>query len=139
MSDRIGFTNGVFDLFHDGHRYLLQEAAKGLDLLIVGINSDASTRRLKGNSRPVHSVTRRVKNVVEYLNSLRPLRFTVTVFHTITPEKLIQAYLPHVLIKGSDAPRPLPGEDVVRGYGGEIRIVSRLPGFSTTEQLKARQ
>jgi len=128
------FTNGVFDLFHSGHRYLLTMAMKRAGILIVGINSDASVKRLKGGSRPVHTQVTRLDNVVNFLSSLRsPNPFYVYIFSQDTPEQLIHIYRPNVLLHGNDAPHPWPGEEFVRDQlNGEIWSIDRVHGMSTT-------
>ena len=137
MNGPIVFTNGVFDCFHEGHKTLLNAAASRAmvhGLLIVAVNSDASVKRLKGDARPVHTCATRMANVREFLKYLYivPLRYCVVEFDADTPEELIISVRPNILIKGSDSPRPLAGEEFMSRYGGSINIVPRLPGYSTT-------
>lgn len=127
--ERLVFTNGVFDLLHVGHVASL-EVARGLgDRLVVGINSDDSTRRLKGPTRPYQPEGDRARLVA----ALRCVD-AVTVFDEDTPEALIEALLPDVLVKGADYEgREVVGADVVRAAGGEVRLVEMVGGRSTTD------
>jgi D-beta-D-heptose 7-phosphate kinase/D-beta-D-heptose 1-phosphate adenosyltransferase len=125
---RIGFTNGCFDILHPGHVKLLTAARGTCDRLIVGLNSDASVKRLKGESRPVQDERARS----EVLAALEAVDLVV-VFEEDTPLKLITQIKPGVLVKGSDYTREqVVGHEVVEAYGGEVRLVDILPGFSTT-------
>lgn len=129
------FTNGVFDLFHSGHRHLLTQAMQRAGVLIVGINSDESVKRIKGGSRPVHTQVTRLDNVVNFLASFGDLAcpFYVYIFSQDTPEQLIHIYRPNVLLHGNDAPHPWPGEEFVRDQlNGEIWSIDRVHGMSTT-------
>lgn len=127
--ERLVFTNGVFDLLHVGHLASL-EAARALgDRLVVGINSDASTRRLKGASRPYQPEADRARLV----SALRCVD-AVTLFDEDTPRALIEALLPDVLVKGADYEgREVVGADAVRAAGGEVRLVELVDGCSTTD------
>ncbi len=127
--ERLVFTNGVFDLLHVGHLASL-EAARGLgDRLVVGINSDASTRRLKGPARPYQPEADRARLVA----ALRCVD-AVTLFDEDTPGALIEALLPDVLVKGADYEgREVVGADAVRAAGGEVRLVEMVGGRSTTD------
>ena len=125
---RIGFTNGCFDILHPGHVKLLTAARGTCDRLIVGLNSDASVKRLKGESRPVQDERARS----EVLAALEAVDLVV-VFEEDTPLNLITQIKPSVLVKGSDYTREqVVGHEVVEAYGGEVRLVDILPGFSTT-------
>lgn len=128
----IVFTNGCFDLLHVGHLHFL-EAAKTLgDLLVVGLNSDQSVRRLKGKDRPVISQADRKK-------SLESLRFVdaVLIFEEDTPLQLIKQVKPHFLVKGGDYDADcLSGADFVRGQGGQVVIIERPKGYSTTQLIQ---
>lgn len=133
------FTNGVFDLFHSGHRYLLTMAMKRAGVLIVGINSDESVKRLKGGSRPVHTQVTRLDNVVNFLASFgdSACPFYVYIFSQDTPERLIRDCRPNVLLHDNDAPHPWPGEEFVRDQlNGEIWSINRVHGISTTELIE---
>ncbi|MEK7476969.1 MAG: D-glycero-beta-D-manno-heptose 1-phosphate adenylyltransferase [Candidatus Coatesbacteria bacterium] len=125
---RIVFTNGVFDLLHVGHaRYLAAARATG-DLLVVGLNSDASVRRIKGPKRPIVPEAERA----EMLMSLRSVDHVV-VFGDDTPERLIRAIRPDVLVKGADwAPGKIVGADAVKAAGGRVVRVRLARGRSTT-------
>jgi D-beta-D-heptose 7-phosphate kinase/D-beta-D-heptose 1-phosphate adenosyltransferase len=125
---RIGFTNGVFDLLHPGHIKVLAEARAACDRLVVGINSDASVRRLKGEGRPVQTEHARA----EVLAALEAVDLVV-VFEQNTPLDLIRRVRPNVLIKGSDYKgKQVVGRELVEGNGGEVVLVDLVPGFSTT-------
>jgi D-beta-D-heptose 7-phosphate kinase/D-beta-D-heptose 1-phosphate adenosyltransferase len=122
------FTNGCFDLLHPGHVSLLRRARAAGDRLVVGLNSDASVRRLKGEDRPVQDATAR--SIV-----LAALSFVdaVVVFEEDTPLKLIEALKPDVLVKGADyKPEDVVGADLVCAYGGRLVLLSLEEGHSTT-------
>ena len=124
----VGFTNGCFDLLHPGHLWVLEKAAAACDRLIVGLNSDRSTRRLKGPGRPHQSQDKRAS----VLASL-PMVDAVVVFDAPTPAKLITAIRPDRLIKGGDYNAlDVVGRDTVIARGGKVVIVPTKPGFSTT-------
>jgi D-beta-D-heptose 7-phosphate kinase/D-beta-D-heptose 1-phosphate adenosyltransferase len=132
MGDTIVFTNGCFDIIHPGHIHLLQECAKAGDRLIVGLNSDASVKRLKGPSRPVNNEQSRV-------TVLAALQFTdaIVLFEEDTPENLIHEVSPDVLIKGGDwNTDEIVGSDFVQSYGGKVSTVQYLKGHSTTEIIR---
>jgi len=126
--EKIAFTNGCFDLIHPGHVSLLGQARAAADRLIVGINSDASVKRLKGPDRPVQNETAR--GIV--LASLGMVDL-VLVFDEDTPIELIRALRPDVLVKGADYRLDqVVGADVVQGYGGRVLLAEILAGHSTT-------
>ena len=129
---RIGFTNGCFDLLHPGHIKVLT-AARGLcDRLIVGLNSDASVRRLKGEGRPVQEAHARA----EVLSALEAVDLVI-VFEQDTPLELLKRVRPKVLIKGGDYRLDqVVGREQVETDGGEVVLVDLVPGFSTTELVK---
>src|SRR5437899_1752643 len=133
---RVGFTNGCFDILHPGRVKVLTAARGACDRLIVGLNSDASTRRLKGKGRPVQDERARA----EVLAALEAVDLVV-IFEEDTPIKLIAQIKPSVLVKGGDYTRDqVVGHDVVEGYGGEVLLVEVLPGFSTTSLVdRARE
>lgn len=132
---RIGFTNGCFDLLHPGHVSLLCQARMGCDRLIVGLNSDASVRRLKGNSRPAQSEMARATMLAALPDVER-----VIIFAEDTPEKLIRAIRPEVLFKGAEyAHQQVVGAEILQGYGGQVKLLEMLPGHSTTMTLKRMQ
>jgi D-beta-D-heptose 7-phosphate kinase/D-beta-D-heptose 1-phosphate adenosyltransferase len=131
------FTNGVFDLLHPGHVACLEAARTFGDTLVVGVNSDASARRLaKGPGRPVNSEEARAR-VVAALEAVD----RVVLFDEDTPLALIEALHPDVLVKGGDYPRSaIAGGDFVESHGGSVRALDLLPGYSTTcivERLRA--
>jgi D-beta-D-heptose 7-phosphate kinase/D-beta-D-heptose 1-phosphate adenosyltransferase len=128
---RIGFTNGCFDLLHPGHVRLLREAAGHCDFLAVGLNSDASVRRLKGPHRPINPAEARA----EVLSALEAVD-AVTIFSEDTPLSLISAIRPDVLIKGGDyRPDQVVGREEVEGWGGQLVLVPFFAGHSTTDML----
>ena len=125
---RIGFTNGCFDILHPGHVKVLTAARGACDRLIVGLNSDASVKRLKGETRPVQSERARA----EVLAALEAVDL-VAIFEEDTPLKLIEQIKPSVLVKGGDYTREqVVGHDIVEAHGGEVVLVEVLAGFSTT-------
>ena len=125
---RVGFTNGCFDILHPGHVKVLTAARGACDRLIVGLNSDASVRRLKGEERPVQNETARA----EVLAALEAVDL-VAIFEEDTPIKLITAIKPSVLVKGGDYTREtVVGHEIVEAHGGEVMLVSTLQGHSTT-------
>jgi rfaE bifunctional protein nucleotidyltransferase chain/domain len=130
---RLVFTNGVFDILHAGHVRYLAEARELGDLLIVGVNSDASARLLgKGPGRPFNTLEDRSA----VLSALRSVD-AVFVFNEATPERVIAILKPDVHVKGGDyREENLPEAAVVRSYGGEVVILPTLEGRSTTATLK---
>ncbi len=126
--ERIVFTNGCFDILHAGHVGYLEEARELGDRLVVAVNDDASAARLKGPGRPVNALERRLR-VLEGLSSVD----WVTPFSEDTPEALLEAVRPDVLVKGGDyAESAVVGADLVRGWGGEVRVLSLLADCSTS-------
>ena len=131
---RIGFTNGCFDLLHPGHVRLLTEARGACDQLVVGLNSDASVRRLKGDGRPVQEQQARA----EVLAALEAVD-VVVIFEQDTPLDLIRRVRPKVLVKGADyRVDEVVGRAEVEADGGEIVLVELVPGHSTTELVARR-
>ncbi|TQF78299.1 D-glycero-beta-D-manno-heptose-7-phosphate kinase [Elioraea sp. Yellowstone] len=128
---RIGFTNGCFDLLHPGHVHLIEQARAACDRLVVGLNSDASVRRLKGANRPVQPEAARAA----VLASLADVDL-VTIFEEDTPEALIAALRPDLLVKGADYTLDqVVGADLVRSWGGRVMLAELLPGNSTTATI----
>ena len=125
---KVVFTNGCFDLLHIGHvRYLAEARAQG-DILVVGLNSDSSVKRLKGEERPLQSEADRA----EILASLVSVDFT-TLFFEDTPENLIHKIRPDILVKGGDWPiDKIVGAQFVQSYGGDVRSLQFVHGRSTT-------
>jgi D-beta-D-heptose 7-phosphate kinase / D-beta-D-heptose 1-phosphate adenosyltransferase len=129
---RIGFTNGCFDLLHRGHVKLLAEARAACDRLVVGLNSDASTARLKGKGRPINPAEGRA----EVLAALEAVDLVV-VFDEDTPLELIKRVRPAVLVKGADYTRDeVVGREVVESAGGDVVLVDLVPGHSTTAMVE---
>lgn len=130
--ERIVFTNGVFDILHVGHaRYLAEARALG-DALVVAVNTDRSVRGIKGDLRPVVSEEERA----EMLGWLSCVDY-VTFFETPTPVPLIEAVRPLIYAKGGDyRVEDLPETPVVRGYGGDVHILSLIQGRSTTRIIE---
>jgi D-beta-D-heptose 7-phosphate kinase / D-beta-D-heptose 1-phosphate adenosyltransferase len=125
---RIGFTNGCFDILHPGHVKVLTAARAACDRLIVGLNSDASVKRLKGADRPVQDQRARA----EVLAALEAVDLVV-IFEEDTPMKLIEQIKPSALVKGGDYTREqVVGHEIVEAHGGEVLLVEVLAGFSTT-------
>ncbi len=125
---RIGFTNGCFDILHRGHIRLLAEARAACDRLVVGLNSDASTTRLKGKGRPLNPAEGRA----EVLAGLEAVDLVV-VFEEDTPLELFKEVRPAVLVKGADYTREqVVGREVVEAMGGAVILVDLVPGHSTT-------
>jgi D-beta-D-heptose 7-phosphate kinase/D-beta-D-heptose 1-phosphate adenosyltransferase len=121
------FTNGCFDLLHRGHIRLLEEARSLGDALVLGLNSDASTRRIKGPSRPIINERERAEMAGE-LESVD----AVVLFDEETPRELIAALLPDVLVKGADWSHFIAGREEVEAAGGLVVALNLQPGYSTT-------
>jgi rfaE bifunctional protein nucleotidyltransferase chain/domain len=127
-ADRVVFTNGVFDLLHPGHVDVLVAARARGDALVVGLNSDASVRRLKGPTRPVRTEAERA-----YVLAALEAVDAVVVFEEDTPLELVRHLAPSVIVKGGDyTPDTVVGAAEVRAAGGEVVIVPLTPGQSTT-------
>jgi len=129
---KVVFTNGCFDILHKGHVYLLKRAKKLGDVLIVGLNSDSSIKRIKGEKRPIFSTRDRAFvlsaiDVVDY----------IVIFNEDTPLKLIKAIEPDVLVKGADWDmKSIVGREIVEGLGGRVVRIPVLKGFSTTSIIQ---
>ncbi len=122
------FTNGCFDLLHPGHIYLLEQAKSLGDILVVGLNSDNSVKRLKGEKRPIYSQKERAY----MLSSLSCVDFIV-IFEEDTPYNLIKSLKPDVLVKGNDWELDkVVGRDIVEKEGGKIFLISVLENYSTS-------
>ena len=125
---KIVFTNGVFDIVHAGHVTYLESAKKLGDLLVVALNSDESTSRLKGPTRPINPLMDRAMVIA----AMESVDF-VTWFGDDTPLKLIQKLLPHTLVKGGDYdPKKIVGYEEVTQNGGRVKVIRFLKGRSTT-------
>jgi D-beta-D-heptose 7-phosphate kinase/D-beta-D-heptose 1-phosphate adenosyltransferase len=128
---RVVFTNGVFDLLHPGHVDVLVGARSRGDVLVVGVNSDASVKRLKGPDRPVRSEGERA-----YVLAALEMVDAVTLFDQDTPLELVQLLQPDVIVKGGDySPDTVVGASVVRARGGDVVIIPLTPGHSTTSTI----
>jgi D-glycero-beta-D-manno-heptose 1-phosphate adenylyltransferase len=124
----IAFTNGCFDILHEGHIYSLSQAASEADYLVVGVNADASVKKLKGESRPINNEHSRSLLLASIL-----LVDAVVIFTEDTPLELIKAILPDVLVKGGDyKAEEIAGAKEVIANGGRVVINPILQGFSTT-------
>jgi D-beta-D-heptose 7-phosphate kinase/D-beta-D-heptose 1-phosphate adenosyltransferase len=128
---RVAFTNGVFDLLHPGHVDVLIGARARGDVLVVGLNSDASVKRLKGSDRPVRSEGERA-----YVLAALEAVDAVTLFEQDTPLQLVQLLQPDVIVKGGDySPDTVVGANEVRARGGDVVIIPLTPGHSTTSTI----
>lgn len=128
LNKKIVFTNGVFDILHEGHIASLSDAASHGNILIVGINADASVKRLKGDSRPVNKENSRALLLASLV-----MTDAIIIFDEDTPHNLITSILPDVLVKGGDYTiETIVGAKEVIANGGEVIIAPILEGFSTT-------
>ena len=129
---KIVFTNGCFDLLHKGHITYLEKAKSLGDCLIVGLNSDASVKRLKGPGRPIKDIESRIA-VLAGLASVD----MVIVFEDDTPARLIEEVKPDVLVKGGDYQiEDIVGGDFVLNYGGEVKTIEFVVGFSSSSIIQ---
>jgi rfaE bifunctional protein nucleotidyltransferase chain/domain len=132
INKKIAFTNGVFDILHEGHIKTLSHAASFADVLIVGVNSDASVKRLKGSSRPVNKQQSRSLLLASLI-----MIDAVIIFDDDTPLTLIKNIMPDVLVKGGDyTVDTMVGAPEVIASGGKIEIIPLEEGFSTTGIIK---
>jgi D-beta-D-heptose 7-phosphate kinase/D-beta-D-heptose 1-phosphate adenosyltransferase len=133
QAGRVVFTNGVFDLLHPGHIDVLLAARKCGDALVVGMNSDASVRRLKGPERPIRNEAERA-----YVLAALEMVDCVVLFEDDTPIGLVNALRPDVLVKGGDySEATIVGAPEVRSWGGNVRVIPLTPGQSTTNIVQA--
>ncbi len=131
----IGFTNGCYDLLHEGHLHLIQKASTYCEFLIVAINSDRSVREIKGSERPIENEYIRLNNLKKNKNVDE-----VIVFDEPTPINLIKKIIPNILIKGSDYRKEdIVGYDVVKSAGGEVITIDLLDGYSTTNIINQQK
>jgi D-beta-D-heptose 7-phosphate kinase/D-beta-D-heptose 1-phosphate adenosyltransferase len=132
----VAFTNGCFDVLHEGHIFSLSQAAKEADYLIIGVNSDASVKRLKGNDRPINHEQSRA-----LLLASLAIADAVVIFEEDTPLELIKSILPDVLVKGGDYTLDqIVGATEVISNGGKVIVNPLVDGFSTTgiiQQIKS--
>jgi D-beta-D-heptose 7-phosphate kinase / D-beta-D-heptose 1-phosphate adenosyltransferase len=132
--DKIAFTNGCFDLLHPGHLHLLRQAAATADRLVVGLNSDASVRRLKGDTRPLQQAEQRAAALAAF-----DLVDAVSVFEEDTPQSLISLLQPDFIVKGGDyQPADVIGGDIVKKRGGKVVIVPTYAAYSTSKLITSR-
>lgn len=130
---KVVFTNGVFDLLHKGHIFSLSQAAREGDKLIIGLNSDSSVKKLKGDSRPINDQDARALLLASLV-----MVDAVVIFEEETPFKLITSILPHVLVKGGDyTVDQIAGAKEVIANGGKVVINPILDGYSTTAIIEA--
>lgn len=132
LSKKVVFTNGCFDILHQGHLEVLSRAAEQGDVLVIGVNADASVQRLKGPERPVNN---------EVFRSLMLASLSVVdavcIFSEDTPLELISQVLPDVLVKGGDYdPETIVGSDVVRQHGGRVVTIPLVEGYSTSNLIR---
>jgi D-glycero-beta-D-manno-heptose 1-phosphate adenylyltransferase len=128
----IAFTNGIFDILHRGHIYSLSQAAKEADYLVVGLNSDSSTKQLKGPTRPINDQQARAVVMASLL-----MVDMVVIFDEETPLELIRAIMPDVLVKGGDyTEEQVAGAKEVKANGGRVVLNPIVEGFSTTNTIK---
>ena len=132
---KIAFTNGCFDILHYGHVSYLQRAKTQNRVLVVGLNSDQSVRRIKGKDRPINGQKERAF----VLAALQCVDF-VTIFEEDTPLKLIEKIKPDILIKGADwKGKEVVGSEVVKKNGGKVEFVKYMSGYSTTSLIEKMQ
>ena len=132
--DKIAFTNGCFDLLHPGHLHLLRQAAATADRLVVGLNSDASVRRLKGDTRPLQRAEQRAAALAAF-----DLVDAVCIFEEDTPQNLISLLQPDFIVKGGDyQPADVIGGDIVKKRGGKVVIVPTHAAYSTSKLITRR-
>lgn len=128
---KIVFTNGCFDILHHGHLHLVAAAANLGNVLVVGINSDASVKRLKGEDRPINHEQERMFQMASLLCT-----DAVCLFEEDTPEELIKTIRPDVLVKGGDYNiENIVGADFVQSYGGTVSSIPFVEGYSTTATI----
>jgi D-beta-D-heptose 7-phosphate kinase/D-beta-D-heptose 1-phosphate adenosyltransferase len=128
---RLAFTNGAFDILHAGHAASLAFARARGDALCVGLNSDASVRRYKGEKRPIVSQDQRAL----MLAALECVDYVV-IFDEDEPKELIAAIVPDILVKGGDWSHYVSGRDIVESAGGRVMLAEMIPGLSTTEIIR---
>jgi len=128
---RVVFTNGCYDLLHRGHIRLLEQARSMGDILVLGLNTDASVRRMKGPSRPLLCEQDRA-SLAAGLAAVD----AVTLFDEDTPRELIAALLPDILVKGADWSHFIAGREEVEAAGGEVKTIPLELGFSTTNLVE---
>lgn len=129
---KLVFTNGCFDLLHRGHAELLASASRLGDLLIVGLNSDSSVRKIKGSGRPLIGQEDRAYILIQ----LRSVDY-VTIFDEETPLEVIEALRPDILVKGAEYGKgEIVGESLLEGYGGRVVRFEMIKGYSTSDLIE---
>lgn len=129
------FTNGCFDILHEGHMKLLKECKAMGDLLFLGLNTNESVKKIKGPNRPINSEQLRAHNLYEtgYVDA-------VLFFNEDTPAELLRKVRPDILVKGSDwAIDKVVGKDFVESYGGRVELIDLVPGVSTTKIIEEQK
>ena len=128
---KIIFTNGCFDIIHPGHIHILSKAKSLGDILVVGLNSDLSVKKLKGDKRPLVSEDDRSR----VLLSLRFVDYVI-IFNELTPLKVIKKIKPDFLVKGGDYnENDIVGSDFIKAYGGQVEIIKFLDGYSSSNYI----
>jgi rfaE bifunctional protein nucleotidyltransferase chain/domain len=129
---KIIFTNGCFDILHKGHLELLSQAAALGDILVIGVNSDDSVKRLKGDERPVND-----ENFRALMLASLAIVDAVSIFQEDTPMELIESIVPNIIVKGGDYdPSTVVGAELVVKNGGEVIIIPLVKGYSTSNLLQ---
>jgi len=129
---KVVLTNGCFDLLHSGHIHIFREAKEYGDILVVAVNDDFSVKKIKGASRPIFPLEERL----EILEAIEDIDY-LTSFSEETPQKIIAALVPDVLVKGGDwKPDEIVGREEVEGAGGDVRVIPYLEGCSTSEIIE---
>jgi rfaE bifunctional protein nucleotidyltransferase chain/domain len=132
QNKKIVFTNGCFDLLHRGHVDYLKKARSLGGVLVIALNSDSSVRLLKGRNRPITKQSDRA----EILASLEFVDY-ITIFYQDTPFYTIKALRPDILVKGADWDKKrVVGKEIVESFGGKVKLIRYLKGYSTTDLLK---
>jgi len=132
QSKKIVFTNGCFDILHYGHIKYLQDTKGLADVLVLGLNSDSSVKKIKGSARPINKQLDRAR----VLSALSCVDY-LTIFSEDTPLKLIRLIQPDVLVKGGDwQAEKIVGADFVKSRGGKVMAIPYIKGYSTTQQIK---
>jgi rfaE bifunctional protein nucleotidyltransferase chain/domain len=130
---KICFTNGCFDIIHSGHVTYLMKAKRLADILVLGLNSDDSVRRLKGETRPINDQ----KDRAIVLSALKPVDYVV-IFEQDTPYELVDLIKPDIIVKGGDyTPEAIVGADIVTNNGGEVVVIPLVEGKSTTNIVQS--
>jgi len=129
---KVAFTNGCFDILHYGHVKYLTQAKKMADILVVGVNTDSSVKKIKGKKRPINPL----KHRMEVLAGLEAIDYLIS-FKETTPYRLIKEIKPDVLIKGGDwKPNEIVGKDIVEAYRGKVITLPYIKGVSTTNLIR---